>query len=128
MQPTTGSRPFSPVVRIESFRTLVALSTRHNLGLRHVDVTTASQWGIGGGSEGYTKPEEEHLNSPRVSIIIINYGHKQSPRCWNTALHAHLVIEDELQAVACTQIRASTSKTEGGTLIFISECMLIISC
>ncbi len=37
---------FSPVVRMESFRTLVAMSTQHDLQMHHVDVTTAFLNGI----------------------------------------------------------------------------------
>ena len=37
---------FSPVVRQESLRTLVALSVQHNLVLHHVDVTTAFLYGV----------------------------------------------------------------------------------
>ena len=37
--------------------------------------------------EGYAKPGEEHLVCKLSKSI---YGLKQSPRCWNTALHAHL--------------------------------------
>ena len=54
---------------------------------------SVSQWGVGREvfmkqPEGYTKPEEEHLVCKLSKSI---YGLKQSPRCWNTALHAHLV-------------------------------------
>ena len=79
---------FSPVVRMESFRALVALSTQHNLELHHVDMTTAF---LNGTLEeevymrqpkGYTKPEEEHL------VCKLS---KSTPCCWNTALHCHLL-------------------------------------
>ena len=82
---------FCPVVRMESFRTLVALTTQHNLDLHHVDVTTALLNGalvFMKQPEGYTKPEEEHLVCKLSKSI---YGVKQSLRCWNAALHAHLV-------------------------------------
>ena len=85
---------FSPVVRMESLRALVALSTQHNLELHHIDVTTAFLNGVLEEEvfmrqpEGYTKPEEEHLVCKLTKSI---YGLKQSPRCWNTALDAHLV-------------------------------------
>ena len=85
---------FCPVVRMESFRAMVALSTQHNLELHHVDVATAFLNGVLEEEvfmrqpEGYTKPEEEHLVCKLSKSI---YGLKQSPRCWNTALDAHLV-------------------------------------
>ena len=105
---------FCPVVRMESFRTLVALSTQHNLELHHVDVTTAFLNGVLEEEvfmrqpEGYTKPEEEHLVCKLSKSI---YGLKQSPRCWNTALHAHLVKMnfEQLHLDPCIY----RSKTEG---------------
>ena len=105
---------FCPVVRMESFRTLVALSTQHNLELHHVDVTTAFLNGVLEEEvfmrqpEGYTKPEEEHLVCKLSKSI---YGLKQSPRCWNTALHAHLVKMnfEQLHSDPCIY----KSKTEG---------------
>ena len=105
---------FCPVVRMESFRTLVALSTQHNLELHHVDVTTAFLNGVLEEEvfmrqpEGYTKPEEEHLVCKLSKSI---YGLKQSPRCWNTALHAHLVKMnfEQLHSDPCIY----RSKTEG---------------
>ena len=79
IQPTTRScydETFSPVVRMESFRTLVALSTQHNLQLHHVDVTTAYLNGVLEEEvymkqpEGYTKPEEEYLWTETVSTLL----------------------------------------------------------
>jgi len=58
---------FCPVVRMESVRALVALSTQHDLELHHVDVSTAFLNGVLEEEvfmrqpEGYTKPEEEYL-------------------------------------------------------------------
>ena len=58
---------FSPVVRQESLRTLVALSVQHNLELHHVDVTTAFLNGVLEEEvymqqpKGFMKPGEEHL-------------------------------------------------------------------
>ena len=75
---------FSPVVRMESLRALVALSTQHNLELHHIDVTTAFLNGVLEEEvfmrqpKGYVKPEEEHLVCKLTKSI---YGLKQSPRC-----------------------------------------------
>lgn len=105
---------FSPVVRMESFRTLVALSTQHNLQLHHVDVNTAYLNGVLEEEvymrqpEGYTDPEQKHLVCKLSKSI---YGLKQSARCWNTALHAHLVKMnfEQLHSDPCIY----KSKTEG---------------
>ena len=64
---------FCPVVRMESFRTLVALSTQHNLELHHVDVTTAFLNGVLEEEvfmrqpEGYTKRNTWCASSQRAS-------------------------------------------------------------
>ena len=69
------------------------MSTQHNLEMHHVDVTTAFLNGLLEEEvymrqpEGYTEPGKEHLVCKLSKSI---YGLKQSPRCWNTALHAHL--------------------------------------
>ena len=84
---------FCPVVRMESLRTLMSLSTQRGLELHHVDVHTAF---LNGTLQeevymkqppGYEKEGEEHLVC-RLSKSI--YGLKQSSRCWNMALDAHL--------------------------------------
>ena len=74
-------------------RALVAMSTQHNLEMHHVDVMTAFLNGLLEEEvymrqpEGYTEPGKEHLMCKLSKSI---YGLKQSPHCWNTALHAHL--------------------------------------
>ena len=80
---------FCPVVRLESLRTLIALSTQRGLELHHVDVATAF---LNGTLQreiymeqptGYEKEGEEHLVCRLRKSI---YGLKQSSRCWNMAL------------------------------------------
>ena len=84
---------FSPVVRTESVRTVIALAARNNLLLHQMDVTTAF---LNGNlkeevymrqPEGYVMEGKEHLVC-RLNKSI--YGLKQSPRCWNAALDVHL--------------------------------------
>jgi len=84
---------FCPVIRMESLRTLVALSTQQGLELHHVDVHTAF---LNGTLQeevymkqpvGYEKEGEEHLVCRLRKSI---YGLKQSSRCWNMALDSHL--------------------------------------
>ena len=80
---------FCPVVRLESLRTLIALSTQRGLELHHVDVQTA-----------FPLPEEVYMKQPvgyeegeKDLVCKLKkslYGLKQSSRCWNTALDSHL--------------------------------------
>ena len=84
---------FSPVVRLESLRTLIGLSVYYRLQLHQLDVTTAFLNGQLKEEVYMTQPEgfvqfgKEHLVCRLRKNI---YGLKQSPRCWNTALDAHL--------------------------------------
>ena len=84
---------FSPVVRMESLRALLALSVQFGLQLHQVDVTTAF---LDGELEeevymqqpkGFSREGEEHLVCKLKKSI---YGLKKSPRCWNTALDKQL--------------------------------------
>jgi hypothetical protein len=84
---------FCPVVRLESIRTLIALSVQHDLQLHQVDVTTAFLNGkleeevFMKQPEGFVAKEQEHLVCRLKKSL---YGLKQSPRCWNIALDQHL--------------------------------------
>lgn len=84
---------FCPVVRLESVRTLIAMSVQYGLQLHQVDVTTAFLNGelkeevYMRQPEGFVTPGKEHLVCKLKKSI---YGLKQSPRCWNTALDSHL--------------------------------------
>ena len=84
---------FCPVIRLESLRTLVALSTQQGLELHHMDVHIAF---LNGTLQeevymkqpvGYEKEGEEHLVCRLRKSIC---GLKQSSRCWNMALDSHL--------------------------------------
>lgn len=84
---------FCPVVRLESVRTLVALSVQHGLQVHQVDVATAFLNGrleeevYMAQPEGFVSPGREHFVCRLKKSI---YGLKQSARCWNTALDTHL--------------------------------------
>ena len=80
---------FSPVIRFESIRFLLAMGTLHQLQLHQMDVSTAFLHGelteqvYMRQPEGFTEPGKEHLVCYLKRSI---YGLKQSPRCWNHAL------------------------------------------
>ena len=90
---TDYDETFCPVVRMESLRVLIALSVQFGLQLHQIDVTTAF---LNGELEeevymqqpkGFIREGEEHLV---CKLNKSNYGLKQSPRCWNTALDKQL--------------------------------------
>ena len=84
---------FSPVVRFESVRTVVALAAQQGLKLHQMDVTCAFLNGeleeeiYMKQPEGFEIKGKEHLVCKLRRSI---YGLKQSPRCWNTTLNGKL--------------------------------------
>ena len=84
---------FSPVVRFESLRTVIAFAAQHGLKLHQMDVTTAFLNGelkeevYMRQPEGFTAEGKENLVCKLNKSI---YGLKQSPRCWNSALDSYL--------------------------------------
>ena len=84
---------FSPVVRFESLRTVIAFAVQHGLELHQMDVTTAFLNGelkeevYMRQPEGFAAKGKEDLVCKLKKSI---YGLKQSPRCWNSALDNYL--------------------------------------
>ena len=84
---------FSPVVRFESVRMVIAAAAQHGLKLHQMDVTTAFLNGelqdevYMKQPEGFIAPGQEDLVCKLKRSI---YGLKQSPRCWNHVLDSHL--------------------------------------
>ena len=100
---TDYDQTFCPVVRLESFRTLVALSVQYGLKIHQVDVTTAF---LNGELEeevymkqppGFSAEGKENLVCKLKKSI---YGLKQSPRCWNSTLHNQLTSMGFLQTTS----------------------------
>ena len=84
---------FSPVVRFESIRSVIALGAQHKLQLHQMDVSTAFLNGeldeevYMQQPEGFVEEGKEHMVCYLKRSI---YGLKQSPRCWNHALDSQL--------------------------------------
>ena len=100
---------FSPVVRAESVRALIAVAAEHNIMTHEMDVKTAF---LNGNleeevymrqPEGFVEEGQEHLVCRLKKSI---YGLKQSSRCWNATLHvitsAKLVSNSPAAILACT--------------------------
>ena len=89
---TDYDETFCPVVRLESIRTLIALSVQHGLQLHQIDITTAFLNGdleeevFMSQPEGFVAKDQEHLVCRLKKSL---YGLKQSPRCWNSAIDKH---------------------------------------
>ena len=84
---------FSPVIRFESVRSLVAVATQKQLKLHQMDITAAFLNGhleeevFMKQPEGFVVQGKEHLVCRLKQSL---YGLKQSPRCWNSTLDTHL--------------------------------------
>ena len=84
---------FSPVVRAESIRTIIAHAANNKMLLLQMDIKTAFLNGNLKEEVFMKQPKDfvvkgqEHLVCKLKKSI---YGLKQSPRCWNKALHDHL--------------------------------------
>ena len=84
---------FSPVVRLESFRALMGLAAKDGYTLHQMDVTTAFLHGVLE-EDLYIKQPDGFIQKGREKLVCklnrSSYKLKQSPRCWNTALHEKL--------------------------------------
>ena len=92
---------FSPVVRFESLRTVIALAVQNGLKLHQMDVTTAFLNGELN-EEVYMKQPEGFVAKGHEDLVCklkrSIYGLKLSPHCWNSALDNQLKQMGFLQA------------------------------
>lgn len=84
---------FSPVVRFESIRSIIALGVQHKLQLYQMDVSTAFLNGVLT-EEVYMRQPEGFVEKGKGNLVCrLNrsiYGLKPSPCCWNHALDGQL--------------------------------------
>jgi hypothetical protein len=106
---------FSPVVRMESVRSLLAFGAKNNMIIHQMDVETAFLNGNLTENVYMSQPEgfvvegkEDHVCKLNKSI----YGLKQSSRCWNVALHDHLCKIGLVQSLNDPCIYYSEDKTK----------------
>ena len=113
---TDFDETFSPVVRLESLRMLIAKSVQHDLQLHQLDVTTAFLNG--------TLKEEVYMEQPKGFVcqgkeeLVCKlkkslYGLKQAPRCWNSTLDSYLKTLGFIQTVSdpCIYFKTSDEDT-----------------
>lgn len=84
---------FSPVVRFESVRSLLALAAQHNLYVHQMDVSSAFLNGELSEELFMTQPEcfiEKGKENFVCKLKKAIYGLKQSPKCWNSSLDGYL--------------------------------------
>ena len=84
---------FSPVVRFESIRSVIALSVQRKLQLHQMDITAAFLNGELNEDVYMKQPQGFEDNNRKDYVYKLKkslYGLKQSSRCWNSVLHEHL--------------------------------------
>lgn len=106
---------FSPVIRFESVRTLIALAAQQGLKLHQMDVTAAFLNGKLD-EEVYMKQPEGFVIQGKEELVCklkhSIYGLKQSPRCWNATLDQQLREMGLSQSTSDPCIYTSTSEGE----------------
>jgi len=98
---------FSPVVRFESLRTVIALAVQNGLKLHQMDVTTAFLNGQLK-EEVYMKQPEGYVVKGKEGLVCKlrkSYGLKQSPRCWNSDYLKKRDFCKQLETHACTWLQ-----------------------
>ena len=118
---------FSPVVRFNSIRTLLAWAVQHGMIIHQMDVVTAFLNGkleeeiYMEQPEGYSK-SRDLVCQLRKSI----YGLKQSPRCWNKELQEYLTSIGFVQSTAdpCVFIRVE-GKSVTVIAVYVDDLILI---
>lgn len=82
---------FSPVVRLTTIRSVLAVAARERLKLTQFDVSTAFLYGYLDEEIYIRQPEGFSDNTNRVCKLEKSlYGLKQAPRCWNKRFENYL--------------------------------------
>ena len=84
---------FSPVVRFESVRTILALASKHGLHVHHMDVDSTFLNGELEEDLFMYQPVGINQFDKKGLICKLNkslYGLKQAPKCWNSSLDSYL--------------------------------------
>ena len=81
---------FSPVVRFESVRTVLALAAENDLHAHHMDVSNAFLNSKLDSEVFMTQPATFSNNNLVCKLNKSIYGLKQSPKCWNFNLDAFI--------------------------------------
>ena len=82
---------FSPVMRLDSLRNLIAIAAIHDLDMCILDVKSAYLHGDLDETIYMEQPKGFNDGTPQVCLLIHSlYGLKQSGRAWNKTLDTHL--------------------------------------
>ena len=92
---------YSPVARISSIRTILAIATQHDMDLQQMDVNTAFLNGNLEEEIYMDQPEGYNDGSGRVCRLIKGiYGLKQASRTWNDSINTYLLDAGFMRSIA----------------------------
>ena len=120
---------FSPVVRFESIRCLLAMATQHKLCLHQMDVSTAFLHGELS-EEVYLKQPEGFVESGKENLVCrlkrSIYGLKQSPRCWNHTLDSKLkeIGFEQTASDPCLYVHANSEREMFVVAVYVDDIIL----
>ena len=118
---------FSPVVRSESVRSIIALAAMNDLKLHQMDITTAFLHGDLE-EEVYMKQPEGFVAQGQENLVCrlkkSIYRLKQSPRCWNQALDAQLKAMGFKQSFSDPCIYISTTDSLLILAVYVGDIVL----
>lgn len=111
---------FSPIVRTQSIRILLAYATEHDLDLQQMDVCTAFLYGALDEELYMHRPEGyEDLAHPYKVLKLLKciYGLKQSGRVWYITMHLYLLSIKFVQSNADTNVY---KLTQGSSIVLLA--------
>jgi hypothetical protein len=85
---------YAPVLKYQSLRMILALANEEDMHVHQMDVTTAFLYGELEEEIYLEQPEGQVAPGQEQMVCRLHkslYGLKQSPRCWNSKIHAHLL-------------------------------------
>lgn len=124
---------FSPVVRFNSIRTLLAYAVQKGMLIHQMDVVTAFLNGdleeeiYMHQPEGYMKTGGEGVDTLVCRLKKSIYGLKQSPRCWNQAFKkvVKTLKLEQIQADPCVFVKSSDASVETILAVYVDDLIIM---
>ena len=121
---------FSPVVKLNSIKVLLALATQHNFEIHQLDVKTAFLNGFIEEDiymsipEGYSVPSNSDMVCKLKKSL---YGLKQSSRAWYQRLDQYLLLHkfQRLESDASIYIKRETQNNFIILTVYVDDCILM---
>ena len=124
---------FSPVARMTTIRSLLALANIHNFEIHQMDVRTAFLNGTIDYDVFMEQPEGYVDVNHSEFVCKLNksiYGLKQSARCWNNTLHSYLISSGyhRSSADSCVYVKKLNNGKFVIIVVFVDDLILVSNC